>query len=50
MIITKKYAKKLIREGKAEEVCVVWHDGERYMTVTRYDVQRDDHYKMEAGE
>ena len=55
MIITKKYAKRLVREGKAklEDGQVTdqarWQErymGKVYQIVTRYDLQRTDHYEV----
>ncbi len=45
MIITKTYAKKLVKAGKARiEGYLTELDGEQYMIVTRFDLQRTDHY------
>ena len=55
MIITKKYAQRLVREGKAilEDGRTTdqsrWQDrymGKTYQIVTRYDLQRTDHYEV----
>lgn len=47
MIITKSYAKKLAKAGKATiEDCTVTDDrGHIWQIVTRHDVQRVDHYR-----
>ncbi len=54
MIISKAYAQRLVREGKAkiEDTRTTdqprWEDramGKTYRVVTRYDVQRTDHYE-----
>jgi len=47
MIITLKYAKKLIRDGKACDHGVVTDDGKKYMVITRYDLQRVDHAEVD---
>ena len=46
MIITKEKAKKLIKEGKAEIEGKLKPDscGRVYIILTRYDLQRTDHY------
>ena len=44
MIISKDYADRLVRLGRAAYVGEVAHDGKRWMCVDRYDVQRTDHY------
>ena len=53
MIITKKYAQQLVRDGKAKIEGQTtdqarWQDrdmGKTYTIVTRYDLQRTDHYE-----
>jgi hypothetical protein len=53
MIISKKYAQKLVREGKATIEGRTtdqprWedrHTGKTYVIVTRHDKQRTDHYE-----
>ena len=53
MIITKKYAQKLVKGGKAKiegrtTDQARWQDrdmGKTYAIVTRYDLQRTDHYE-----
>lgn len=50
MIITRSYAKRLVREGKAVEDGYTIDDGQRYQIVTRYDIQRVDHYPLYAGQ
>lgn len=43
MIISEKYAKRLIATGKAKSTGHCIHDGERYMIIDRIDLQRTDH-------
>ena len=53
MVISKKYAQKLVREGKARIVgrtttATTWDDrayGDIYRVVNRLDIQRVDHYR-----
>jgi hypothetical protein len=49
MIISKAYAKRLIKAGKARAVkgdtCT--DNGRQYQIVTRLDVQRVDHYEID---
>ena len=46
MIITKEYAKRLIRQGKATKSSTLKTDGRGfvYIAITRHDKQRVDHY------
>jgi len=46
MIISKKYALKLVAKGLAELLGIVESDGVRYMSLNRYDKQRTDHYRV----
>jgi len=46
MIISKKYAAKLVRTGKGKERGTVVHDGKRYMVLDRTDILRTDHYEV----
>jgi hypothetical protein len=46
MIISKKYALKLVAKGSAELLGIVEHDGVRYMSLNRFDKNRTDHYKV----
>jgi len=46
MIITKQYAKRLIRQNKAKEVGTVTQDGKIYMAIDRYDLHRTDHFEV----
>ena len=55
MIISKRYAQKLVREGKATiegrtTTGNYWGDsiGTIYTIVIRHDLQRTDHYKVTA--
>lgn len=50
MYITKTYAKRLIKAGKAAETCAVFHNGCTWMAITRFDLQRVDHYLIGAGD
>ena len=47
MIISKKYARKLVKEGKAGFVVELKPDdqGRIYVAIDRYDLQRTDHYE-----
>jgi hypothetical protein len=49
MIISKAYAQKLIKAGKATAVkgdtCT--DNGRTHQIVTRLDLQRDDHYEVD---
>lgn len=46
-IISRKRAKFLISDRRAEEDCVLKPDahGDQYIALTRYDIQRVDHYR-----
>ena len=44
MIISRKYAKHIIRIGKAMKSGIVTIDGKRYRIINRTDLQRTDHY------
>ncbi len=53
MIITKKYAKRLIKQGKASEAGKVYPQGREnehycqiYMLIIRHDLSRSDHYPV----
>lgn len=46
MIISKKYAKKLVREGKATETCTTTDHERLYQAVDRHYLQRVDHYRL----
>ena len=56
MIITKGYALRLIRDGKAGKVCITtdqpyWDaraDGQTYHVINRYDLHRTDHFVVDA--
>jgi len=45
MIISKKYALKLIKEGKAEITTTVTEGDIVYCSINRYDLQRTDHFE-----
>jgi hypothetical protein len=59
MVITKKYAQKLIRQGKARTIPLLDHcvgrivsgtcidNGVEYVIVERLDIQRVDHYPID---
>lgn len=46
MIISKNYAKALVKLGKAVELGTVVHDGREYMAINRHDLNRVDHVKI----
>ena len=50
MIITRNYAKRLVRQGKATEDGATNHNGQRYQIVTRHYLQRVDHYVLDPGQ
>jgi len=50
MIISKSYALKLVREGKARIEGKCFDDGWTYVIVTRFDLQRTDHYRVGSGD
>jgi len=50
MIITREYAKILVRQGKAIENGATNQDGKRYQIVERLDVRRVDHYPLDPGQ
>jgi len=47
VVISRRYARELVREGRAREVGVTRgdQDWERYVIVERLDLQRVDHYR-----
>lgn len=53
MILTRDYARKMVREGKASEEGIARSAEDRslgrpgYVIVTRHDIQRTDHYPAE---
>ncbi len=47
-IITQQYAQQLIRDGKAEQTGETTENDTRYAIITRYDLQRVDHYRIDA--
>lgn len=49
MIISRKYAQKLIRDGKARVTGIVHDNGKQYAILTRYDKQSTDHYQIDSG-
>ncbi len=51
MIITRKYARRLARTGKAtiEQYASTDDRGRRWAIVTRHDLQRVDHYLVRAA-
>lgn len=44
MILTRSYLKGLVRQGRAKREGVATHNHREYVIVTRYDIQRTDHY------
>ena len=49
MIINKKYADRLIRQGKAAKTTLVTtENGVTYQAIDRLDRQRVDHYRIDA--
>lgn len=49
MIISKNYAKKLEKNGKAKiESATTSLDGDSYAIVTRFDLQRVDHFRYDV--
>jgi hypothetical protein len=49
MIITRGYANKLCREGKAMKDGATYDNDQRYQIVIRHDMQRVDHYPLDPG-
>jgi hypothetical protein len=45
-IYSKKYAEKLIRDGKAIKTTTVTQDGKQYQAISRMDTQEVAHYKL----
>ena len=52
MIISKRHARKLVLEGKAKIEMTLKPDsqGRVYVAITRYDIQRTDHYLDRSGQ
>ena len=51
MVINRKTGRKLVRDGKAAvETSITADDGRRYAAITRYDIQRTDHYPLRDDE
>ena len=50
MIISARTGRKLVALGKAKAETIVRHEDRRYMAITRYDIQRTDHYPLRDGE
>jgi len=46
-IITQRQASKLVRDGKAVLTGATKDEGRWYQIVTRYDLQRVDHYPID---
>ena len=46
MILNRRTGKKLIATGKAKFEGVTVHRERRYAILTRYDIQRTDHYPL----
>ena len=45
MIISRNYAQRLIRDGRATVEGSIIDNGTRCVTITRHDIQRTDHYE-----
>lgn len=51
MIISKKYAKQLLAAKKAQiETGLLDNDGEYNVAITRFDIQRTDHFVCDRAE
>lgn len=50
MIISRGYANKLVRDGKATKNGSTHDNGKRYQIVERHDIQRVDHYELHQGQ
>ena len=50
MIISRSYADRLVRAGRAVKDGATYDGGKRYQIVTRLDVQRVDHYELHDGQ
>jgi hypothetical protein len=50
MIITRGYANRLVRLGKATLDGGTRHNRQRYQIVVRHDLQRVDHYPLNTGQ
>jgi len=50
MIISKKYADKLIKNGKANIIGKTYNNGKTYLILNRYDLQRTDHVCIGYGD
>ncbi|HMQ73260.1 MAG TPA: hypothetical protein PKA84_01405 [Rubrivivax sp.] len=50
MIITKRYAQRLIRAGKASLDGSAYSDGKTYAVIVRHDLLRVDHYLVGYGD
>jgi len=46
MIITRTYAQRLIKQGKATKTTTVNDNGQTLQAIDRYDLQRVDHYRL----
>ena len=46
MIISRSYANKLVKAGKATLDGATYHDGARWQIVVRHDLRRVDHYRL----
>ncbi len=44
MIISRKHARRILRAGRAAEIGLTTYEGRKHVIVTRYDLQRTDHY------
>jgi hypothetical protein len=50
MILTSRYAARLVAEGKATLDGLTYHDGATYEIVTRHDLMRVDHVLIGYGD
>lgn len=50
MIISRSYANKLVRQGKAVKDGSAKIDGKRYQVVKHLDQDRIDHYELKPGQ
>jgi hypothetical protein len=48
VIISKKYARRLIANGKAREAGIIRDGDQSYMSLDRLDILRVDHYRLDV--
>lgn len=46
MIISKRYAKRLIKQERASKGVITEDNGSVYQSIDRHDLQRVDHYQI----